>query len=154
MPTRLPFRPLLAAIAAVSLLAGAAAAATINVSTWTVPMTPVTIDAQVGDDVVWPSVGAGHTVDYQPNLDDLDLDPVADGATICASVAGAVRIDAGGTASVNFTQAGTFYYFCASAFPLHCNNGMRVRVNVTDTAVGADGDVEGSPWGRVKAIYR
>jgi plastocyanin len=149
------FAPLLAAASAAVLLSpGAARSATHTVSPWMVPMTAVTIDAEVGDDVVWTSVGPGHTVDHLPGLDGQDLDPVTDASAICASLAGAVRIDAGGTATANLTQAGTFYYVCAAAFPLHCNNGMRVRVNVTDPAVNAAGDVEASPWGRVKATYR
>jgi plastocyanin len=141
-------------VAAAVLAPAVASAATHSVSTWTVPMTAVTIDAEVGDDVTWSAVGPGHTVDYLPGLDGQDLDVATDASTICASLAGAVRIDAGGTATVNLTQAGTFYYVCAAAFPLHCNNGMRVRVNVTDSAVSAPGEVRRGDWGRVKAGYR
>lgn len=159
MPYRLPVRVaaavlLLLPAAALLLAPASAGAATHTVDTWTVPMTPVTVDAAVGDDVVWTTVPAGHTVDYMPALDDQDLDPSTDQATICATLTGAIRIDAGGTASVNLTQAGTLYYFCAAAFPLHCNNGMIVRVNVTDSVTGVDGNVTASPWGRVKATYR
>jgi len=154
MSYRMPFVPLLAAAVLGLLVPVLAPAATLTVSTWTVPMTAVTIDAQVGDDVTWTTVGIGHTVDYLPGLDDLDLDVATDASTICASLIGAVRIDAGGTATVNLTQAGVYYYVCAAAFPLHCNNGMRVRVNVTDSAVPAPGEVKRGDWGRVKATYR
>lgn len=154
MNSRKTLVPLLAVVSAALLLSPRdAAATTFNVTTWSVPMTPVTIDAQVGDDVVWPTVPVGHTVDYQPSLDDLDLDPAIDQATICASLTGAVRIDAGGTASVHLAQAGTLYYFCAASFPIHCNNGMIVRVNVTGSVTGAGGELRQSDWGRVKAEY-
>jgi plastocyanin len=152
MPDRSLLVPLLA-VAALVVAAVPAPAATHTINTWIAPMTAFTIDAEVGDTVVWTNVGPGHTVDHHPSLDGMDLDPVADGATICASAAGLVRIDSGGSATVNATQAGIFYYHCASAFPIHCNAGMRVRVNVADSVVGAPGEVEQIPWGRVKATY-
>ncbi|HMB70380.1 MAG TPA: hypothetical protein VKU85_13775 [bacterium] len=149
---RTAFVPALVAAAAV-LAPAVASAATHEISPWVVPMAAVTIDAEVGDDLLWPSTGT-HSVDYMPSLDGLDLNPVTDGATMCASFAGAVQIDAAGSASASLTEAGTFYYICGNAFPLHCDNGMRVRVNVTDSAVSAPGEVKRGDWGRVKAAYR
>jgi plastocyanin len=148
MPTRSFLRPSVAAALASLLASPAAAGTTHTISTWTMSMTPVTVDAAVGDEVAWTNVAAGHTVDYLPDLDGMNLNPQTDGDEICASLAGAVRIDAGGSASVDLAQAGIFYYVCAAAFPLHCDSGMRVRVNVGTMAV------EPGAWGRIKALYR
>lgn len=148
MPRLSPFALLLPMLPAV------APAATHTITTWQSPMIAVTIDAEVGDDIVWTNFACCHTVHYLPHLDDLDLDVNLDEPTICTTTAGGVRLDVGGSASVSLTQAGTFYYICATVFPLHCENGMRIRVDVTDTAVGVGAAIDDSAWGRVKALYR
>jgi plastocyanin len=142
------------ALAVLILGPAAASAATHTISTWQSPMTAVTIDAEVGDDVAWTGIPCCHTVHYLPSLDGMDLDIILDEPTICTSAAGGVRLDVGPSASVSLPQAGTFYYVCTTFFPVHCENGMRIRVNVTDSAVGVGAAVDDSAWGRVKALYR
>ncbi len=149
MRRRVAFAVLLAA-----LIPAVAGATTFTITPWIEGLGGMEINAQIGDDVDWPSV-VGHDVRYVPSLDGQNLDVVNNGAAICVDFVNSVRIDSGGTANVVLATAGTFYYYCGVFFPDHCGFGsMRVRVNVSNAAVPVPGEVEAGNWGRVKAQYR
>lgn len=112
----------LAALGAVALLAGAfagldtagsARAATVNVSIAGFAFAPATLNAQAGDTVVWT------------NNDSVPHTATSDSGSPSFSTG---QIAAGSSASVTFTAAGTYTYFC------EIHPGMRGTIAVAAAA--------------------